>query len=596
MIRTPLRPLARILRARAEGENPDVIEHENIRARHEAMRDRLRARAAGRIVFLALCFCAAFGTIGVRMGILAATEPVEPGMAGMGVEIQAQRADIIDRNGRVLATNMITHALYAHPKDLIDPERTARELARIFPDLKAERLQAAFASGRNFMWLRRTLSPEQRQAVHDIGEPGLLFGPREMRLYPNGAIAAHILGGASFGQEGVQSAEVIGTAGVERVLDQRLRDPAQLGEPLHLSVDLSVQAAVEEVLAGGVRMLNARGAAAIVMDARTGEIIALASLPDFDPNARPLPPASGDPGDSPLFNRAVQGMYELGSVMKVFPIAHALELGFVRPDTVIDTWGPVRIGGVSVRDTPRSHRSLTVSQIISKSSNVGTAKINAELGPERQQAFLKLNGFFAPLPIELTESTTARPIVPSKWRDSTATTVSYGHGLSASPLHLAAAIAAMVNGGTRVTPTLIMRDAPPPVGDRLISPQTSAEMRAMLRETVTDGTARRAEVKGYALGGKTGTAEKPLPTGGYAEDKVVATFAGAFPMSDPRYVIVVSLDEPEETTGDEPRRTAGYTAAPVTAEILRRIGPILGLKPEADPDDAGLAALATVSQ
>jgi cell division protein FtsI (penicillin-binding protein 3) len=567
MTRTPLRPLARILRAREQGENPDAIEREAMRLRHEAMRDRARQRAEFRLLLLVMGFCVGFATVGVRMGVLAATEPAETGGAVAGTPIQAQRADITDRAGRVLATNLTTSALYAHPKDLIDPAGAAAALATIFPDIDPARLERQFTDGRRFLWIRRQLSPEQVQAVHEIGEPGLLFGPRETRIYPNGRLAAHVLGGATFGAEGVHSAEVIGMAGIEKALDTRLRAPAHLAEPLALSIDLTVQAAVEDVLDAGMRMLNARGAAAIVMHARTGEIVAMASLPDFDPNDRPAAPVSGDPGDSPLFNRAVQGVYELGSVMKVFPVAQALDLGIANAQTVIDTRGPMMLGRFRVRDFRNYGPELTVTQIVVKSSNIGTARLITRIGGVAQRAFLESFGFLAPVPLELVEAPGGRPLLPARWGDIASATISYGHGLSASPLHLAGAYAALL---TRP-------------GRRLVSEHTSAELRRMLRLVVTEGTASMAEVPGYALGGKTGTADKMKPGGGYFDDRVMANFAGAFPMNDPQYVIVVSLDEPVETSGREPRRTAGWTAVPVTAEIVRRIAPLLGLRPTAGP-------------
>jgi cell division protein FtsI (penicillin-binding protein 3) len=311
--RTPLRPLARILDARARGENPDAIERENLRLRHEATRDRDRTRAEGRLLVVGVFFLCAFILVAGRMGTLASSEAAEPRASVAGASILAQRADITDRNGRILATNLTTHALYAQPPLMVDHARAARELARIFPDLDEAKLLEQFTGDRKFLWIKRRISPEQMQAVHDIGDPGLLFGPREMRLYPNGKLASHILGGASFGREGVDSAEIIGVAGVERTFDAYLRDPANDGRPLELSIDLSVQAVVEQVLAGGMRLMNAKGATAILMDVHTGEIISMASLPDFDPNDRPPLPTSGDPADSPLFNRAVQGVYELGS-------------------------------------------------------------------------------------------------------------------------------------------------------------------------------------------------------------------------------------------------------------------------------------------
>jgi cell division protein FtsI (penicillin-binding protein 3) len=582
MIRTPLRPLARILRAREKGENPDAIERENLRLRHEEMRDRARARAEGRLLVLGLAFVVLFGAVGTRMAVLASTEPEEPRAEATGNPIIGQRADIVDRNGRILATNLETHALYAQPPQMIDPARAARELVRIFPELDEERLLSDFTGERKFIWVRRQISPEQLQAVHDIGDPGLLFGPREMRLYPNGAIAAHILGGAGYGREGVDSAEVIGTAGVERFFDARLRDPAAEGEPLMLSIDLTVQAAMEEVLDGGMTIMNAKGAAAIIMDVHTGEIIAMASLPDFDPNDRPAAPRTGDQSDNPLFNRAVQGVYELGSVFKIFPVAQAIDLGLINAQTMIDTSGPMTWGRFRIRDFRNYGPSLTATDVIVKSSNIGTARIALLLGIERQRSFLERLGFLAPTQIEMVEAPTGAPLLPRDWSELSLLTISYGHGLSTSPLHLAQGYAAMVNGGTRVNATLLRQDGPAH-GERVLSEQVSDIAVDMLRQVVTRGTASFANVEGYEVGGKTGTADKPRAAGGgYYDDKVIATFAGMFPASDPQYVVIVTLDEPVETTGPEPRRTAGWTAVPVAAELIRRTAPLLGLRPQVE--------------
>lgn len=581
MTRTPLRPLARILSARNAGENPDHIERENIRARHEVVREKSRRRAEGRLLFLGLAFLASFGLIGARMGLLAASEPMEPRSAAPGAAILAQRADIIDRNGRVLATNLVTHALYAQPKDMVDPARVARELAAIFPDLKEADLKRRLTDGRSFLWIKKKLSPEQMQKVHEIGDPGLLFGPREMRLYPNGKLAAHILGGASFGAEGVNSAEVIGTAGIEKLLDARLRDPAQTAEPLALSIDLTLQATVTEVLDAGMKMMNAKGAAAILMDVRTGEVLSLVSLPDFDPNDRPNPLVKGDPADSPLFNRAVQGVYELGSTFKIFAAAQAMELGLVNPDTLVDANAPMVWGKHRIKEFQGKNYGpkLSVSDVIAKSSNVGTAHIALMIGGLRQQAFLKSLGFFEPSPLEMVEARSSKPLIPAKWPDIVTITASYGHGMSASPMHLASAYATIANGGVAVTPTLLRRSSLPD-GTRLLSERVSADAVAMLRGVVDHGTASYARIPGYPVAGKTGTADKPKRTGGYYKDKVVNTFASMFPASDPRYVLVVTLDEPVDTSGTEPRRTAGYTAVPVAAEVIRRTAPLMGLRPE----------------
>lgn len=583
MNRTALRPLARILEARSRGENPDAIERENLRIRHEQMRDRSRIRAEGRLLVLGVVFFCAFSVIGARMGVLSASEASEPRAQATGASIIAQRADIVDRRGRILATNMETHSLYAHPQQMVEPVRAAQALVGIFPDLEEERLIKDFSGKRKFVWVKKKISPEQQQAVHDIGEPGLLFGPREMRLFPNGSIASHVLGGAGFGREGVHSAEVIGTAGVEKYFDDVLRDPAREGAPLELSLDLTVQAATERVLYGGMKLMNAKGAASVLMDVHTGEVIAIASLPDFDPNDRPRPPTEGNPSDSPLFNRAVQGVYELGSTFKIFATAQAMELGLVSPETMVDIRGPLRWGRHRIRDFHNYGKELTVTKVIVKSSNIGTARIAQMIGVERQKQFLEALGFFKPTGLEMVESKGGKPLLPPQWSELSTMTISYGHGLSATPLHLAAGYAAIANGGYQVAPTLLKQSGSQ-LGPRIMRPEVAARSRAMLRKVVTDGTASFGDVPGYAVGGKTGTADKPKERGGgYYKDKVIATFAAMFPAHDPKYVLIVTLDEPSENSGDKPRRTAGWTAVPVAAEMIGRIAPLLGMAPEVEP-------------
>ena len=583
MIRTPLRPLARILDARSKGENPDVIERENIRIRHEQMRDRARQRAEGRLLVIGLFFLAAFVTVGLRMGTLATSEPQEPRVGVPGGAIHATRADIIDRHGNLLATNFETHALYAQPPHMVDKQYAAQELAKIFPDLSEEELVKDFYGKRKFLWIRRKISPEQMQAVHEIGDPGLLFATRDMRLYPNGQLAAHVLGGASFGKEGVHAAEVIGVAGVEKYFDDYLRDPANGDKPLQLSLDLTVQAAAERVLYGGMKLMNAKGATSILMDAHTGEVISVVSLPTFDPNKRPRPATSGQAGDSPLFNRSVQGVYELGSTFKIFTVAQAMDLGLVGPDTIIDTKGPLRWGKHRIRDFRNYGNEMSVTKVIVKSSNIGTARLAQSIGVPRQKAFLKELGMLEPTGFEIVEAATGRPLYPSKWSELSTMTISYGHGLSTSPMHLAAGYAAIANGGYKVKPS-ILKATGYEKGPRVFSERSSRAARQMLRDVVTEGTASFGEVAGYAVAGKTGTADKPRAAGGgYYEDKVIATFASIFPADDPKYVLIVTLDEPVDTTGDEPRRTAGWTAVPVAAEMIRRVAPLLGLRPAVEP-------------
>ena len=576
--RKPLRPLGHILSARANGEDTRLIERQNIRERSSSQTEHQRQHVQGRLFVLGVSFLCLFLALGVRIGMLSASEPTEPRSQRAGASIVAQRANIVDREGRLLATNMDTYSLFVETKHLVDPKGTAAALATIFTELDASKLLRDFTDGRKFLWIRRKMSPEQMQAAHDIGDPGLRFGPREMRLYPNGTLAAHVLGGASFGREGVHAAEVIGVAGVEKTFDDRLRDPSQSGQPLKLSIDLSVQAAVEEVLLGGMTLLNAKGAAAILMDVHTGELISLASLPDFDPNNRPRPPVNGQAEDSTLFNRAVQGVYELGSTFKIFAVAQAMEMGFVTPETIVDIRGPIRWGKFRIKDYRNYGKELSVSKVIVKSSNIGTARIATMVGGENQKAFLGSLGFLEPIPLEMVEAGGGKPLYPSNWSELSTMTISYGHGLSATPLHLAAGYASIANGGYRVKPTLLA-DQPVQKTDRVLSASVAEASLKMLRKVVTEGTASMAEVEGYAVAGKTGTADKPGPQGAYEEDKVIGTFASIFPAYDPKYVLVVARDEAEDRSGDEPRRTAGWTAVPVSAEIIGRIAPLLGLAP-----------------
>lgn len=583
MIRTPLRPLARILEARQKGENPDAIERENTRIRHEQMRDSSRQRAEGRLLVLGVFFFCAFSVVGVRMGVMATTDPTEPRAAAPGSVISATRADIVDRNGNLLATNFETHALYAQPHHMIDPERAAKKLMEVFPDLNEKRLIKDFTGKRKFLWLKKKISPEQMQAVHEIGEPGLLFAPRDMRLYPNGALAAHVMGGASFGREGVHGAEVIGVAGVEKYFDDYLRDPANGNKPLELSIDMTVQAASERILYGGMKLMNAKGATSVLMDVRSGEVISVVSLPSFDPNDRPHAAITGDASDSPLFNRSVQGVYELGSVFKIFAAAQAIDLGLVNADTIIDTSGPMKVGGFRIGEfNNKNYGKQSVTGIIVHSSNRGSGRLALQIGSERQQAFLKSLGFFEPTPFEIVEASGGKPLLPKRWEELSSVTISYGHGLSSSPMHLAAGYAAIANGGQKVVPTLLKQSGPK-LGERVMSARAAADARMMLRAVVTEGTASFGEVPGYQVGGKTGTADKPGPRGGYLEDKVINTFASMFPAHDPKYVLIVTLDEPVETSGEKPRRTAGWTAVPVAAEMIRRIAPLLGLRPTVEP-------------
>ena len=581
MNRIAIRPLSRILPARFRGEDPDRIEKENLNIRHEQMRDVERVRSNIRLLLIIVMFVCIYTAIGVRLATLASSQPTEPVAQSSNSSLFSQRADIVDRKGRILATNLETYALYVETRHLVDPLNTARKLAFLFEDLNADDLYAQFTSSRKFLWIKKKLSPEQMQAVHDIGEPGLRFGPRETRLYPNGALASHILGGASFGKEGVKSAEIIGVAGVEKTFDSQLRDPSYSEKPLKLTIDLSVQAAVEHVLEGGMRLLNAKGAVAILMEVDTGRIISLASLPDFDPNHRPSLPIEGSAAESPLFNRAIQGVYDLGSTFKIFTVAQALELGLIDPKTKINTKGPIRIGGHKINDYRNNGPELPVWQVITKSSNLGTARIAKMIGSEKQREFLTSLGFTKPTSIEMIEAKGGKPLLPKRWNELETMTVSYGHGISVTPLHLATGYAMLANGGRLVKPTLL-EEVKSDLGPRIISKRVADNSLAMLRGVVTGGTASIADVSGYFVGGKTGTADKPSAQGGYDKEKNITSFASIFPIDEPKYVLVIALDEAQDTSGPEPKRTAGWTAVPVSAEIIARVAPLLGLRPKFD--------------
>jgi cell division protein FtsI (penicillin-binding protein 3) len=573
-MRRPLRPLAGVIRARAQGDDPDAVEAQRRAERLHAARAQERRRAEWRLLLLAVVLFGAFLAASARMALVAVSDPAEPERAIRAATISGDRGDIVDRAGRLLATNLPTTGLYVEPRRLVDPRATAEGLARIFPGLDAATTAARIRQGR-FFSAAREMSPEQRQAVFDLGEPGLVLAPRQARLYPAGRPVAHLVGAAGIGEADVWGAEIVGTAGVEYWFDSRLRDPARSPDPLVLSIDLAVQTALRDELLGGIATYRAKGAAGVLLDARNGEVVALVSLPDFDPNDRP-----SDPHNPLLRSLAVQSLHELGSTFKLFAAATALERGLLRPDTLVNTAGPILKDGFRIRDSHRMPSLMTLRDVIVESSNIGAARIALMAGTAAQQDMLSRLGLLDPVPVELPEAAQVRPQRPARWTELSTMTIAYGHGVSSTPLHLAAAYAALVNGGFRVRPTLL-RGAPlPGEAERVISAATSFELRRILRGVVAEeeGTGNMAEVPGYLVGGKTGTGNKPV-AGGYDEDRTVATFAAIFPAPDPAYVLVVTLDEPSIFAAGEIRRTAGWTAAPLAGQTIRRIAPILGLRP-----------------
>ena len=579
MKRKPLRPISEVIFARKKGQNPNNIERENIRQRHLRMEKFARLRSESRLLVLVGFILVSFLGIALKMGQVSLTTPIEPTSSSQPFKLATKRADILDRNGSILATNLVTNALYAKPRMMIDKNLATTELVKIFPELNYDKLLEQLSSDRKFIWIKRKISPEQMQAVHELGEPGLRFGSREMRLYPNGRLASHVLGGVNFGREGVTSAELVGVAGVELKFDQFLQDDLGKGDSLRLSLDLGIQSATEHVLAGGMKLMNAKGATAVLMNINSGEIISMVSLPDFDPNNRALNSNSRLESENPLFNKSVQGLYELGSVFKVFTAAAVLEDGIAKPDTFIDTTSPILWGKHKISNYHKLPDKLTFTDVIVESSNTGTSRLAKELGAKRQKEFLNKLGFFESTGIELIEGNNIKSKYPTNWSEISTMTISYGHGISSSPLHVASAFATLLNGGTQVRPTLLKDNGQNIKGEQIISKKVSVELINILQQVVDRGTASTASVYGYSVAGKTGTANKVNPKGGYFKKKNITTFVSVFPVEKPKFVLLVTLDEPKILTSEQSRRTAGWTAAPIASEIIYRVAPLLGIRP-----------------
>ena len=532
--------------------------------------------AANRIRFGALMLGLAFIVLASQMTAVVRDGQNPDERRSVAAPVSQWRADIVDRNGELLATNAQTHSLYAHPQEMSQEHisRGLEGLGAIFPDLDAERLRRQFTQSRKFIWIRDRVSPRQMQAVIEIGVPGLHFGKRQTRIYPNGRLGSHILGGTRYGREDVNWAEILGVGGVEKGLEPMLTDKASGIKSVTLSMDLKLQGIVEEVLAHGVELYSATAGAAILMDARTGEILSLASFPDFDPNNRDdyFKQTNSDYG--PLFNSAIQGVYELGSTFKVFAAAQAIDLGLVNASTMIETTG-LRTAGKTIKDYFGYGEPIPVEQVVVKSSNVGAARLGLMIGGVRQQEFLEWLGLTRVTNIEVAEAGIAKPLLPGRWGRHSTITVSFGHGISVSPAHLASAYAVFANGGCRVDATLLKREGELPGCDRVISETTSRTVADMLGKVVREGTATKANLDSVQVGGKTGTADKVRPNGGYYKDRVIATFASVFPVDEPRYVLVVTLDEPTTNDGSKWQRGAGNTVVPVAGEIISRVSPFL---------------------
>ena len=550
----------------------------NFKSYNSNSKNKLNKSPTFRIYILLFTFIFAFIVIGTQMVLMAINPTSISDDRKVNLNNKFDRKDIIDTNGVLLATNVKVNSLYAHPSEIINKEKVINSLLKIFPDPDKENLIKKLYSNKPFVWLRKTISPEQQNLVKDIGQPGLYFGPREMRIYPNGTSAAHILGGTRYGLESVDSAEILGTAGVELFYNKKLSNEDNPLEPLQLSIDIKIQALVEEILENGIKLMGAKGGSVILMDSKTGEIMSLASFPKFNPNLRPRNLFKNDPSNSPIFNRAVQGIYELGSVFKIFPVALGLDTKLIETDTKFNTHNPIRISGRTISDHKYFGPNLTVEDIIIKSSNIGTVRIAQKIGSNNLKKFYEDLGLLDSTTLELPETKGTKPQQPKKWKNLETATASYGHGIAVSPVHLATAYSILVNGGVKINPSIIKQTKPNMQTDKIISESTSKEVRLILEKVVTKGTARDSDFGGYGVGGKTGTAEKPNPIeGGYYENKVISTFASVFPISTGKFVIVVTLDEPENNFGSESYRYASKTAVPVAAKIISRVAPLLNL-------------------
>jgi len=521
-----------------------------------------------RMIVAGALFAIAFAVVGVRLvDVTLLKDGEEPRAARLTADrpLKTARADIRDRNGVLLATSLETASLYANPHLVDDPAQAARRLAGAFPDRDRADLEAKLTSEKSFVYIKRHLTPQQVYEANRLGIPGVDFAPEERRVYPMGPLAAHVLGYSDIDNRGL--------AGIERHLDQslRTRDTA-----LQLSIDARVQHALQVEIGDAIARHRAVGGAGIVMDANTGEVLGMVSLPDFDPNR----PATI--GDEVRFNRATLGVYEMGSTFKIFTTAMALDAGRVGMTGGYDASEPIRISRFVIRDYHAKRRWLSVPEIFMYSSNIGAAKMAMDVGPAGHRAFLAKLGFLEAPPIEVAE--VGAPLVPARWRDINTMTIAFGHGIAVSPIQMVAAAAAMVNGGILYPPTLLKPDRRPE-GKRVISERTSAEMRKLFRLVVDKGTGKAAGADGYLVGGKTGTAEKTMGKR-YNRKALMSSFVGAFPMNKPRYVVYVMLDEPQGSKETYGYATGGWTAAPAISRIVKRIAPMLGVPPvdEQAPD------------
>lgn len=549
----------------------------------ETSRGRIMEQGRIRLLCISLFFILCFGSISARLvemmidsmqrtSSLSLADIMQGNLTPEEAEALAEaprltRGDIVDRNGVLLATNLVTASAFANPREISKPDVAAAALARALR-MDKQLLRKRLSRNNSFVWIKRHLTPREQKEVNSIGIPGVYFLPEEKRVYPYGNMFSHVLGYVGVDNKGL--------SGIEKQYNHRLMD-GERNEPLALSLDMRVQHILRDETQKAMDKFNAIGAAGIVMDVNSGEIIALSSLPDFDPND----PASAS--DQKRFNRATLGVYEMGSTFKSFTMAMALDTGNITPQSGYDASQPFRLANFTVSDYHGKNRWLSVPEIFVYSSNIGTARMLLDVGIGKQKAFMEKLGMMKAVNLDLPE--VASPLLPAKWQEVEAVTISYGHGISVTPLHLVRGIAALVNGGTLLTPTLVkpeeserkMRKS------RVVSERTSEMMRDMFRLVVTHGTGGNANAKGYRVGGKTGTAEKVLANGRYSKNTNISSFIGVFPTDQPRYVVYVMVDEPKGNKASYGYATGGWVAAPAVGNIVSRMATLVGVEPVFDP-------------
>ncbi|GAN79177.1 peptidoglycan D,D-transpeptidase FtsI family protein [Acidocella aminolytica] len=550
-------------------------------------------RARGRIVMAALLFIGLYSLVALKLIWATVISPIYPSQAQIAALMPKfsvmppppSRADIVDRNGTILAVSLPGASLYANPRQVPDPRAAAALLVNVLPGANEAWIAHVLGAGvpvekrREFVYLDRRLTPQEELAVNSLGIPGVYFEDREERHYPDGDLAAHILGGVNIDSTGL--------AGVEKYFNKRLTTDTQ---PLQLSIDAGIQSIVHNELASAVKEFQAPGACAIVMNVKTGEVLAMVSLPDYDVNDY------RDASHNAQFNRCVSGLYEPGSVFKLQTISMALDSGIVHWWDYFDTTHPLRVGHFYITDFEPAHRWMAVPEILNVSSNIGASRIATILGPKIEQAWYEKQGFFKPLDVQLPGP--PLPLFPSKsnWGLAATMTVSFGAGIAISPLQLVTATIPIVNGGLRYHATLLKVDAngPQPQGVRIMKQSTSEIMRKMMTNVVLFGTGEYAAVPGYVVGGKTGTAQVVGPNGRYLRHTNNASFMAAFPMQDPQYLVYVLVMQPKPDATTHGFTTGGYIAAPTVSRIIARMGPMLGIVPSTGDELAKLDASLSV--